>query len=130
LLTRRTFATFAALFAFRFSEASESRVWPNDADGDVFRHLQKIRFDFSKVYAIDFDINFKNWPPPMEAIAAIHEKYKVVELNPPKKKEEIGYVTFRLKGKLTYDWVVAVQREATALTSRYGGKCNSWGVVL
>ena len=37
-------------------------TWPNDADGDVFRNLEKEKFDFDKVYSIDVNIDFDHWP--------------------------------------------------------------------
>jgi len=103
--------------------------WPQDADGDIFRRLQKSGFDFSKTYLVDFNIEFETWPPSKEVVAMVKSKYGEIELGPPE-SGELGYIVFQLKSKLSYEWVLQVQREATALTSRFGGKCEYWGVLL
>lgn len=39
--------------------------WPNDADGDVSRRLLHHGFDFSRPHAVDFNVDFDRWLPPL-----------------------------------------------------------------
>ena len=125
---RRKFTLIATTLAFGKSIAGGTMTWPNDVDGDVFRQLQRSGFNFGKTYVVDFNVDFVNWPPPHEAVEVLRKKYKELELRPPE-DGDIGHIAFQLKGKLSYEWVVRVQREATALVARHGGKCETWGVL-
>jgi hypothetical protein len=42
--------------------------WPDDADGDVFRRLHTAGFDFSQSRSIDYNVDFKTWPPSEAAL--------------------------------------------------------------
>jgi hypothetical protein len=102
--------------------------WPNDADGDVFRRLLAKGLDFSKSYVIDFNVDFSTWPPKQEAVQLLQAEFpgaKVYE----DAEDGGGYVLFKLNSKLTYDLVIQTQAKATALVAKYGGRCESWGVL-
>jgi hypothetical protein len=102
--------------------------WPNDADGDVFRRLASKDFDFAKPRSIDFTVDFENWPPSPEAIAALREQFpdaRVIEA--PGKKT--GYVLFKIEAELGYKLVKDVQARATRIVAPYNGWCDSWGVL-
>ena len=106
----------------------QSFTWPENADGDVFRKLSSKGFDFSKVYAIDFNIDFDQWPPSTEAVQTISNVFpgaKVYEDDDGKG----GYVLFQLNAKLTYELVISTQTRANALVAPLGGRCESWGVL-
>lgn len=100
-------------------------TWPQDADGDVFRDLEADGFDFSKVYAIDFNVDFARWPPSQDAVTAIKQKYPDAVLHEPD-GEFKGYVGFKVRSLLSYELVIRVQREVSDLLAPFGGRCDSW----
>jgi hypothetical protein len=101
--------------------------WPLDADGDVFRNLEAKGFDFSKVYSLDFNVDFDQWPPPAEAIEVIEKSFPDTEVH--QDSDNGGYLLFHVSAKLTYDLVMAIQEQASALAAPYGGRCDSWGLL-
>lgn len=104
------------------------KSWPNNADGDVFRRLQSQGFNFTKPYAIDFNIDFDVWPPSSHVMMQIKKSFpdaKVYE----EEGGASGYILFRVNAPLTYEFVVNTQAQATQLVSAYGGRCESWGVL-
>ena len=103
-------------------------TWPNDADGDVLRSLEENGFDFTKEYEIDFNIDFNSWPPPEEAINKIREYYPNIETYEQEEEYE-GYLQFKVKSKVNYELVTSMQRKVTAMVEKYGGVCESWGVM-
>ena len=108
--------------------------WPNDVDGDVFRRLEEHNFDFTKEYEIDFNIDFDYWPPTEEAIVEIKKYYPQTKVYPPDQEDfkngnDIGYLQFQVTAKVTYDLVMKIQEEITALMKKHGGWCESWGVM-
>ena len=105
-----------------------SNDWPSDADGDVFRRLVDHGFDFSKTYSVDFNIDFEAWPPPALAIAKLESMYGTVTLYPPDENLD-GYAQFQVHGRVTYEGVTSVQRNASAAMQSFGGVCDSWGVM-
>jgi len=54
-----------------FSKVFSKPRWPNDADGDVFRRMQKSEFDFDKAIDIDFNVDFDSWPPSDELVCML-----------------------------------------------------------
>ncbi len=64
MLTRRAFTLIASAIPYGRSIAGSPMTWPQDADGDVFRQLQKSGFDFTKLYVVDFNVDFAKWPRP------------------------------------------------------------------
>jgi hypothetical protein len=54
--------------------------WPNDADGDVFRKLARRGFDFSRSYAVDYNVDFERWPPHPDAVVILRRMYGDVAL--------------------------------------------------
>jgi hypothetical protein len=102
--------------------------WPNDADGDVLRRLQDQGFDFTRPCAIDFNVDFLEWPPPPEAIDLIRQCYPQTVVY-EEEGDSAGYVLFQVHDKLTYELVMRVQAEMSALLAQYGGVCESWGVL-
>lgn len=105
----------------------ENQNIPDDPDGEVIRGLIEDRFDFSKSHVIDFNVDFEEWPPAPEAIAALRREYSDVEVI--EEDNDDKYVLFQVEAKLTYDLVKKVQSRATELVSKYGGHCDSWGVL-
>lgn len=108
--------------------------WPNDADGDVFRRLEENGFNFEKEYEIDFNIDFNSWPLSDEIIASIRSLYPSIEVIEPDEEdlesgENIGYMQFQVVSKLTYDLVMDIQKQVTEKVKKYGGWCESWGVM-
>jgi hypothetical protein len=106
------------------SEAS----WPNDADGDVFRRLEAHGFDFDKPHTVDYNVDFASWPPNPEALEFLRAQYGVVKVYEPDENGD-GYVQFRVMGAVSYEGVTGVQRRTTLAMRRYGGVCESWGVL-
>jgi hypothetical protein len=102
--------------------------WPNDADGDVFRRLLTNGFDFSANYAVDYNIDFESWPASAAAVTLLESMYGKVTLYPL--GEDLGgYAEFQVVGPVTYEGVTSVQRNASAAMQRFGGVCDSWGVM-
>jgi Regulator of ribonuclease activity B len=101
--------------------------WPNDADGDVFRRLANDRFDFSTAHVVDFVIGFVD-RPTLEAVALLRETYPLAVVSDD---TEYGsnYLLFQLHTVVTYDFVTATQTGITELMKRFGGVCESWGVM-
>ena len=102
--------------------------WPADADGDVFRRLEASGFNFSAEYAVDYNVDFPAWPPPQEAIRWLQQEYGNVELYPPEVESD-GYALFRVRGFVTYERVTGVQQHTSAALAKFGGVCESWGVL-
>lgn len=102
--------------------------WPDDADGDVFRRLQSRGFDFSKRYAIDFQVEFDHWPPDERALSAVRELFPGAVALEPEDGDE-GYVQFQVYDYLTYEAVIAIQAKVSKVLAEFGGQCNSWGVL-
>jgi hypothetical protein len=119
-------ATIAALAIT--VHAGEPMTWPDDADGDVLRQLAEVGMDFTKEYEVDFNVDFDKWPPPDAAVKKLKNKYKNIELVAPE-GGDVGHIRFQLKHLVTYEWVMAVQRETTDLVRDAGGRCESWGVM-
>ena len=109
-------------------------AWPNDVDGDVFRRLDSLNFDFSATHSIDFNIDFDEWPAPDEAIDLLINLYPNLEIVEPDEEDieegnYLGYILITLRAKLTYELVVNMQTELSNLVEKYNGICNSWGVL-
>jgi hypothetical protein len=102
--------------------------WPADADGDVFRRLQMQGFNFSETHTIDFDVEFRQWPPPQEALRLLRSRYPDLEIVEPD-SEFPGQVSFQVRERLSYEFVTAIQRSISSLVSIFGGTCQSWGVL-
>ena len=102
--------------------------WPNDADGDVFRRLVEHRFDFSKSYSVDYNVDFSDWPPDRAAIAWLDAAYGSLTLHPPK-EDFGGYAQFKVHGPVNYESVTKIQRKVTIAMEPFGGICESWGVM-
>jgi hypothetical protein len=108
--------------------------WPNDADGDVFRRLEKSGFNFGEEVSIDFNIDFNHWPLTNEEKMEIRNLYPECEFFEPDEEDIededlIGYVQFQIVGKLSYEFVIKTQEFVTNQMKKYGGWCESWGVM-
>ena len=107
---------------------SPDPIWPQDADGDVFRRLAASGLDFEVPYSIDFNIDFETWPPSPELIKFLRKQYSDIKVFEPD-GESSGYVLFVVNAKLTYELVMFVQSTVSELAAPYGGVCESWGVM-
>jgi len=101
--------------------------WPNTDDGDVFRRLLSSQFDFNADWQVDYNVDFKSWPPAKEAISRLREDFANPTIYEPE-DGRAGYVLFREHGRLTYDRVIAVQEQVSKAMAPFGGVCESWGV--
>ena len=101
--------------------------WPGDADGDVLRRLAVQGFDFAKPHVIDFNIDFANWPPAVDALSVLARTYPGAKLYDPE-DDSPGYVLVQVTEKLSYDLVIRIQAEISAAMAPFGGNCESWGV--
>jgi hypothetical protein len=102
--------------------------WPDDADGDVLRRMRSRGFDFSKEHVIDFNVDFDDWPPAFEAMRALQGAFPGASVYEDADSED-RFVLFKIKSVLTYELVVNTQARATGLVQKYGGRCESWGVL-
>ena len=103
------------------------RPWPDDADGDVLRRLEARGFDFSERCLVDFNVDFASWPAPPVAMATLEHLFPSSKAYPS--AEGGGYVQFQIYGTLTYELVVTMQRIVSAEMAKFGGICESWGVL-
>jgi hypothetical protein len=103
---------------------SPNPIWPQDTDGDVFRHLEANGFNFSVPHSIDFN----TWPPSPELIKLLRMQYSDLKVFEPDGKGR-GYVQFVIESKLTYELVMFVQSSVSELAAPFGGICKSWGVM-
>lgn len=102
--------------------------WPQDADGDVLRRLAARGFDFSRDIAIDFNVDFDEWPPAPEALELLRASYGALELFEPF-DGSAGYILFQVIGRVSYESITAIQRDASSAMRPFGGICESWGVL-
>jgi hypothetical protein len=107
---------------------SRLATWPDDADGDVLRRLERNGFDFSKPVAIDFNVDFDAWPPPDSALELLKERFGEIDVIEPE-DEGSGYVCFQVTSRLSYELVTSVQRSVSLALASNGGQCDSWGVL-
>ena len=103
-------------------------TWPNDADGDVLRRMEQDGFDFSKPHVIDFNVDFDEWPPDSKAITAVKNRYASTRVREPK-DGYAGYLQFQVHDRVSYELVMQVQRQVSALVAPFKGRCESWGVM-
>ena len=102
--------------------------WPDDADGGVFRSLAEVGFDFSRSWSVDYNVDFRSWPPDQTALELLGSMYGRLSLYPPDEDGD-GYVQFQVEGPVTYEGVTSVQRRVSAAMLPFGGVCESWGVM-
>ncbi|WP_411267518.1 ribonuclease E inhibitor RraB [Asticcacaulis sp. 201] len=98
--------------------------WPNDADGDVMRRLQRGGFTFDREVAIDFNIDFERWPPDASIMAVLANAFPSATVS-----VEEGYVRVQVRSLLTYDFVMKTQADLTQICAAFGGICESWGIL-
>ena len=77
--------------------------WPQDADGDVMRRLSAAGFAFDKPTAIDFNVDFEDWPPDEPALAAISNAFPEATIT-----QEDGYVLVQITSIVSYEVVTSV----------------------
>ena len=110
--------------------ANTGSTFPDDVDGDVLRRMAEDGFDFSKSVDIDFNIDFDSWPPPEAFMVKIRERHpdaQVIEPGEGDDEDDEGYVQVVVHDVLSYDLVMRVQSELSALAAPFGGVCESWG---
>jgi hypothetical protein len=107
--------------------------FPDDADGDALRRVERRGSDMSRPMKIDFMIDVPNQRAG-EAIAsraeALGYMVKVVyDAGEAGTEDDVPswtcYCTKRMLA--TYEGVVAVQVELEAISSPFGGHCDGWG---
>ena len=103
-------------------------TWPDDADGDVLRRMEKGGFDLGKATLIDFNVDFEAWPPPDEAIAVLRRSFPNLVVYPSSESGG-GYIQFQLFDELSYELVMRIQADVTEWMAPFGGLCESWGVL-
>ena len=102
--------------------------WPADGDGDVFRRMQRSGFNFSKPQLVDYNVDFKAWPPPSEAVSLLRRHHPDLKLYPPE-GDSGGYIQVTQRELVTYERVVSTKRQLTLQMEPFGGVCKSWGVL-
>jgi hypothetical protein len=103
--------------------------WPNDADGDVFRALEADGVDLSKAYAIEFYVDFEDWPPADEALDVLKGTFGDVALQDDE-EDEIPCLRCKIVGPLSYEFVTETQAKITEAVKAFGGYCADWGVQI
>lgn len=113
---------------------NENNTWPQDVDGDVLRLLQGRGFDFNLEHEIEFMIDFKFWPLSKEQQAEVLKKLPEVsfvetEVELLEEGDPTGYASFKVKNKVTYDFVTQEPQRLSNLFVNMNGYCDSWVVV-
>ena len=103
--------------------------WPKDADGDALRRIWKDGVDFSVTHSIDFQIDFRPWPPSKEALHLIEQKYGSFKIIEPDSGGP-GYVEISENMMLDYDAIIREQRDISESARQFGGNCQSWGLFV
>lgn len=103
------------------------RTWPDDADGDALRRIERDGFDFDTPCTIDFNVDFDHWPPTAEAMSLLQAKFPGAKAYGDGAG---GYVQFQVRALLSHALVTRVQDEVTTLMAPHGGTCESWGVLV
>jgi hypothetical protein len=102
--------------------------FPDDADGDVLRRLEKSGFDFSTTWEIDFMVDFDSWPPSQAALDILKKEYSAIEVYAPDDDGD-GYILFSINAPVSYDLIMDTQQTASSLVFSFGGVCEAWGVL-
>src|SRR3954468_18962149 len=55
--------------------------WPNYADGDVMRRLQRSGFSFDSETEIDFSVDFDRWPPDLSLMDILQTELPSAKLS-------------------------------------------------
>lgn len=108
-------------------------MYPDDANGDVFRRLEEDNFDFSLEYALDFYAIYAS-EQEADLVARQYMKdwkdgqpFKNIETRPGQKGGmELQLVPIM---KVTYKNVVAFENKFAERTSRVNGYLDGWGVL-
>jgi hypothetical protein len=103
--------------------------WPDDADGDVFRSLERDGCDFSKSYSIDFFVDFAEWPPSDDAVALLQAEFGTVSLENDE-ENKTPCVLCKIVGPLSYQFVTETQAKISERVRPFGGCCMDWGVRI
>ena len=82
----------------------------------------------SPSHSVDYNTDFKRWPPSAQAIAILENMFGPVTLYAPD-EHGVGYAQFQVLSQVTYERVTSVQRKATLAMHEFGGVCESWGVA-
>lgn len=107
---------------------TEIRYWPDDADGDALRHVASLGVDLDAVQAIDFNIDFDQWPPSAAFLAELRLHHAEVRVVGPTAETD-GYVVVVIEDQLGYEVVTSIQASVTRLAAPFGGRCESWSVL-
>jgi hypothetical protein len=102
-------------------------TWPNDDDGDLLRKLENDGLDFSVAHQVDFQIDFERWPPASQAIQFLEKLYGQCTVVEPDEDSD-GYVEVAKNMLVTYEGIIAVKEQITALLKPFGGVCDWWDV--
>jgi len=104
---------------------------PLDKDGELLHRLKRDGVNFSKPHFIEFNVDFWQWPPPHEAIDILQGKYGLVKIFEPGQLNDMqeGYLSLKMRAKLTYEFVTNMQREISECVIPFGGYCDSWAVL-
>ncbi len=110
--------------------------WPDDADGGVFRKLQKLDFDFSVEHFVSFFLQFRQWPPWIDCLRAIGPEFFIYRIYEPEDiraeradyKRDIGFVLVQKKTMVEYATIVILQEKLSQMLKPFQVRCGSWGV--
>lgn len=102
--------------------------WPDDADGDVLRRMVEDGFNFNEEVDIDFNIDFEKWPPCEEVLEVLHAQFPRMEIYSPDAHGS-GYVQIVITAVVTYDLVMFMQASVSEMVAKFGGVCDSWGMM-
>ena len=102
--------------------------WMADPDGDALLRLAEDGFDFSKPGLVEFNVDFRSWPPPRGAMACLSRDYPSASVCVTDDDHD-GYLEFQVYALVSYELVTNIQSYVTELMAPYHGVCSSWGVV-
>jgi hypothetical protein len=102
--------------------------WLADPDGDALLKLAEDGFDFSKPGLVEFNVDFRSWPPPRGAMVCLSRHYPSASVCVTDDDHD-GYLEFQVYALVSYELVTNIQSYVTELMAPYHGVCASWGVV-
>jgi hypothetical protein len=102
--------------------------WLADPDADALMRLAEDGFDFSKPGLVEFNVDFRSWPPPRGAMACLSRDYPSASVCVTDDDHD-GYLEFQVYALVSYELVTNIQSYVTELMAPYHGVCASWGVA-
>jgi hypothetical protein len=101
-------------------------TFPDDVDGDVLRRMALSGFDFEIKHDVDFVVEFYDWPISnltTDRITKYFVRHEIID-----HKNGTGEISGVINSLVTYEFVINIQKELSAIAESDNGICEVWGV--